>query len=99
MVYEEYLGSLELTAHDLERVILIGSFGGQLDVDAVIGLGMIPNVSSEKMRSIPNGAAMFLSDDGFALGEKLARESKQIDLDQNVDFHHIFIDALAFRAG
>jgi len=97
------MSNLEMEPNDLQRVILTGSFGGQLDVNAVIGLGMIPNVHPEKVQSIPNGAgmgaAMFLSDDGFDLGEKLARKSEQIDLDRDADFHHIFIDALAFKSG
>jgi uncharacterized 2Fe-2S/4Fe-4S cluster protein (DUF4445 family) len=95
--------NLGLVPADLKRVILTGSFGGQLDIEAVIGLGMIPDVSPAIVESIPNGAgmgaAMFLSDDGFTLGEKLAREARQIDLDRDIDFHHIFIDALAFEAG
>ena len=95
--------NLGLKTTDLKRVILTGSFGGQLDIEAVIGLGMIPDVSPEIVRSIPNGAgmgaAMFLSDEGFALGETLARTARQIDLDRDADFHQIFIDALAFKAG
>jgi len=97
------MNALNMAPKDLDRVILTGSFGGQLDAEAVIGLGMIPNVKPEKVHAIPNGAgmgaAMFLSDEGFALGKKLASKSQQVDLDQNADFHHIFIDALAFKAG
>jgi uncharacterized 2Fe-2S/4Fe-4S cluster protein (DUF4445 family) len=94
---------LNLYPTDLERVILTGSFGGQLDIDAVIGLGMIPEIDPDQVHSIPNGAgmgaAMFLSDSGFELGEKLAHQAQQIDLDQDANFHQIFIDALAFQAG
>jgi len=86
------MNNLGMVPEDLERVILTGSFGGQLDVEAVIGLGMIPAVPPERVLSIPNGAgigaAMFLLEEGFALGEKLAQKSEQIDLDQNADFHH-----------
>jgi uncharacterized 2Fe-2S/4Fe-4S cluster protein (DUF4445 family) len=35
------LGELDLKPADLERVILTGSFGGQIDVEAVLALGMI----------------------------------------------------------
>ncbi|HBX70307.1 MAG TPA: hypothetical protein DEH25_13250 [Chloroflexi bacterium] len=95
--------NLGLAPADLQRVILTGSFGGQLDIEAVIGLGMIPDVPPEKVQSIPNGAGMgaaiFLSEAGFALGEKLAREARQIDLDRDADFNRIFIEALAFKAG
>jgi uncharacterized 2Fe-2S/4Fe-4S cluster protein (DUF4445 family) len=95
------MNTLALTPADLKMVILTGSFGGQLDIEAVIGLGMIPNVPPALVESIPNGAGMgaaiFLSDEGFALGERLARMSEQIDLDQNSNFQRIFIDALAFE--
>ena len=95
------MNDLGLEADDLQRVILTGSFGGQLDVDAVITLGMIPDVNPERVQSIPNGAglgaAMFLSDKGFAIGEKLASEADQIDLDLDHEFQKFFIDALALR--
>ena len=92
---------LGLHSGDLHRVILTGSFGGQLDIEAVIALGMIPDVGLARVHAIPNGAgmgaAMFLSDEGFALGEKLARKAVQVDLDMNHEFQRIFIDSLAFK--
>jgi len=95
--------ALNMTPDALERVILTGSFGGQLVNESVIALGMIPQVPVEKVQGIPNGAglgaALFLSEEGFARGEKLAQSSRQIDLDQNADFQEIFVDALAFKAG
>lgn len=95
--------ALNMTPDALERVILTGSFGGQLVNESVIALGMVPQVSVEKVQGIPNGAglgaALFLSEEGFTRGEKLAQHSQQIDLDQNADFQEIFVDALAFKAG
>ena len=44
------------------------------------------------------GAAMFFSEQGFALGEKLARKTEQVDLDQNPDFQALFVEALALKA-
>ena len=44
-------------------------------------------------------AAMFLSDEGFALVENLVQKSKQIDLYRDPDIRHILIDALTFEAG
>jgi uncharacterized 2Fe-2S/4Fe-4S cluster protein (DUF4445 family) len=41
------------------------------------------------------GAAMFLSAEGFALGEKLAAETKQVDLDLDANFNMLYIEALA----
>ena len=96
------LESLNLKREDLQKVILTGSFGGQLDIESVIRLGMIPNFSPDIVATIPNGAgmgaALFLSDEGFARGERIAASTKQLDLDRDADFHSLFIDALKLVA-
>jgi uncharacterized 2Fe-2S/4Fe-4S cluster protein (DUF4445 family) len=93
------LDQLNLVPADLERVILTGSFGGQIDVDAVLGLGMIPPVRREVVETVANGAglgaAMFLSDEGFALGEKLAARAEQIDLDLDAGFNLRYIAGMS----
>ncbi|MBT3239447.1 MAG: DUF4445 domain-containing protein [Chloroflexi bacterium] len=98
---EILLRELKMDASELKRVILTGSFGGQLDIDSVIKLGMIPNVSPDIVENTPNGAgmgaAMFLNEVGFLLGEKLAEKAVQVDLDQSADFHREFVEALQFR--
>jgi uncharacterized 2Fe-2S/4Fe-4S cluster protein (DUF4445 family) len=43
------------------------------------------------------GAAMFLSDEGFALGESLAARSEQIDLDTDTNFIQHYIAAMALK--
>ena len=92
------MSQLRLTPEDLQRVILTGSFGGQVDIDAVIALGMIPSVPEHVVETIANGAgfgaAMFLTDDGFRFGEYLAERAEQIDLDQDPDFIKRYIDAM-----
>jgi len=97
---EILLRKLSLIPADLKRVILTGSFGGQLDVPATLALGMLPNISPECVENIPNGAgfgaAEFLSDHGFARGEHLAKVAEQIDLDQDAEFHEVFIESLQF---
>lgn len=84
-----------LAPGDLQRLILTGSFGGQLDIDAVLALGMLPPVRREVVETIANGAglgaAMFLSDEGFALGERLAAEAEQSDLDLDPDFNMRYV--------
>jgi uncharacterized 2Fe-2S/4Fe-4S cluster protein (DUF4445 family) len=94
------LAELDLKPSDLEAVILTGSFGSQVDVGTVIALGMLLDVPPDIIHSIPNGAgmgaAMFLSEEGFLWGEELAQKTRQIDLDQNANFHEIFINSLSF---
>jgi uncharacterized 2Fe-2S/4Fe-4S cluster protein (DUF4445 family) len=93
------LERLNLKPQDLARVILTGSFGGQIAVDTILALGMIPPVQPNVVNSIANGAglgaAMFLSEQGFALAEMLAAKAEQIDLDQDPDFNRRFVEALA----
>lgn len=96
---EILLAQLDLRAQDLERVILTGSFGGQIDVDAVLALGMIPPVRREVVETEANGAGLgaahFLDDEGFALGERLAEQAEQVDLDLDPDFNLRFVASMA----
>jgi uncharacterized 2Fe-2S/4Fe-4S cluster protein (DUF4445 family) len=93
------MDKLNLTPVDLQKVILTGSFGGQIDIEAAIAIGLIPAVDRGIVKAIANGAgfgaALFLSEKGFALSERLAERAEQIDLDANLDFQQQFVDALA----
>jgi uncharacterized 2Fe-2S/4Fe-4S cluster protein (DUF4445 family) len=95
---DSLLARLGLVPADLTRLILTGSFGGQIRVDTVLALGMIPPVRRENVVSIANGAglgaATFLSDDGFARAEALAARAEQIDLDQDPNFNMNFVHAM-----
>jgi uncharacterized 2Fe-2S/4Fe-4S cluster protein (DUF4445 family) len=92
---------LGLKPMDLNRFILTGSFGGQVDVEAVMGLGMIPPVRREIVENVANGAglgaAIFLTDEGFALGEALASRAEQIDLDLQPEFNSRYLDAMVLQ--
>lgn len=93
------MNKLNLLPQDLERVILTGSFGGQVDIDAVLALGMIPPVRREGVETVANGAgfgaAQFLFEEGFAHGEALAQRAEQVDLDLEPDFIERYVAAMA----
>ena len=95
------MGKLGLKPSDMQRVILTGSFGGQVDVESALGLGMLPPVRREAVEMIANGAglgaAMFLNDAGFQLGESLAAHSQQVDLDQDTNFLQHYVSAMALK--
>ena len=97
------LAQLGLQPAELERVILTGSFGGRIDVEAVLALGMIPPVRRDVVETEANGAglgaATFLCDEGFALGERLAERAEQIDLDLDPDFNVRFVASMALAPG
>jgi len=95
---ETLMDILDLKDSDLQKVILTGSFGGQIEISAAIELGMIPDVPPERVEAIANGAgfgaAMFLAEEGFALGEEIAHNAEQIDLDQDTGFINRYIAAM-----
>jgi len=86
---------LGLKTGDLEQVILTGSFGGEVDIDAILDLGLLPPVRKQVVETIANGAgfgaAMFLTKEGFANGEMLAKRASQVDLDQDANFYDYYI--------
>jgi uncharacterized 2Fe-2S/4Fe-4S cluster protein (DUF4445 family) len=93
------MNQLGLRPDDMKKVILTGSFGGQVDINAIIDIGMIPPVKPEVVETAANGAgfgaAIFLTDEGFALGEKLAAEAKQVDLDTDANFNMLYIEGMS----
>lgn len=95
---EILIDNLGLQASDLQRVILTGSFGSQMDIGAVLDLGVISPVAPGIIEPLANGAglgaALFLDDEEFARGERIAARTEQIDLDQDPDFNMRFIGAL-----
>jgi uncharacterized 2Fe-2S/4Fe-4S cluster protein (DUF4445 family) len=96
---EILLKQLGLVPTDLERVVLTGSFGGQVDIDSVLNIGMIPPVRPEVIETVANGAglgaALFLTEDGFALGERLAAHAEQVELDQDAEFNDLYVRSMS----
>jgi len=97
------MARLEVRPGDLQRVILTGSFGSQLNIEAVLGVGMIPPVNPDIIETCPNGAglgaALFLDEEEFARGERIAIEAEQVDLDLDADFNMRYIQAIEMRGG
>jgi uncharacterized 2Fe-2S/4Fe-4S cluster protein (DUF4445 family) len=95
---EILMARLGLAPEDLERMILTGSFGSQLNVEAVRNLGMIPPVDQETVETSANGAgfgaALFLDEEEFARGERIAAHAEQIDLDLDADFNKRYIEGM-----
>ncbi len=86
----------------MERFILTGSFGGQVDVEAAVDIGMLPEVPHEIVENIANGAgfgaAMFLTEQGFARGEAIAEHAVQVDLDLAPEFNTRYVQSMALSA-
>jgi uncharacterized 2Fe-2S/4Fe-4S cluster protein (DUF4445 family) len=95
---EVLMARLGLEPGDLQRMILTGSFGSQLNVEAVVGLGMIPPVDLDVVEPLANGAgfgaALFLDEEEFARGERIAAQAEQIDLDVDPDFIQRYVESM-----
>ena len=93
------LQRLDMTADDLKRVILTGSFGSQLNVDAALELGMIPPTAREVIETSANGAglgaALMLDDLEFARAERIAASAEQVELDLDPGFDRRFVRSMA----
>ena len=97
--FDTLMAQLGLQPADLQRMILTGSFGSQLDVAAILGLGMIPPVPLEAVETSANGAglgaALMLDDAEFARAERIAAAAEQVDLDMDPDFDRRYLQSLA----
>ncbi|HLF00669.1 MAG TPA: ASKHA domain-containing protein, partial [Anaerolineales bacterium] len=96
------LERLRVKPQDLHRVILTGAFGSQLNIEAVLGVGLIPpDVDRSRIELIPNGAglgaAMFLRDEGFKVGEELATRAAHIELDLEPEFNMRFVESMGLE--
>ena len=97
------MARLDLRPQDMERVILTGSFGGQIDIEAARAIGLIPPVAREVVENIPNGAgfgaASFLSDDGYERAIRIAEKAEQIDLDADPEFIERYVQGMYLGEG
>lgn len=100
---EILMARLGLQPGDLARMILTGSFGSQLNVEAVVSLGMIPPVPVSVVEPLANGAgfgaALFLDQEEFARGERIAAQAEQIDLDLDAEFNQRYVEAMDLAQG
>jgi uncharacterized 2Fe-2S/4Fe-4S cluster protein (DUF4445 family) len=93
------LDQLGLQPADLRRVILTGSFGSQLNMEAIARVGMIPPVAPAVIEVSANGAglgaALMLDDAEFARAERVAAAAVQVDLDLDPGFDRRYVSSLA----
>jgi uncharacterized 2Fe-2S/4Fe-4S cluster protein (DUF4445 family) len=100
---EILMAQIGLVPGDLTRLILTGSFGSQLNVEAVVNLGMIPSVALDVVEPSANGAgfgaALMLDEEEFARGERIAATARQIDLDLDAAFNRRYIESMDLPGG
>jgi uncharacterized 2Fe-2S/4Fe-4S cluster protein (DUF4445 family) len=95
------LREVNLNMEDIVQVYLAGAFGNYIQVESILGIGLIPKISAQRIKAIGNGAGIgcikaLLSDPEKARAEQLARNTIHIELATRADFQNEFIQSLNF---
>ncbi len=86
---------------DLNEILLAGAFGNYIDRENAMWVGLIPDVSPEKVRFVGNAASAGAQMAAVSLqarekAEEIAREARHVELSIRADFQEEFIEAMFF---
>jgi uncharacterized 2Fe-2S/4Fe-4S cluster protein (DUF4445 family) len=86
-------------ARDLDRLMIAGAFGNQIDYDNAKMIGLIPDIPNRKIEFIGNAAvagakAALLSTEIRDKAELISRKVRYLELTIDPDFRKEFMDAL-----
>lgn len=98
---EVLLAECLVQAHQLNGLILCGTFAGKLDVHDVLRIGLVPPVDPSIIHCMGNAAAegaamMACSYKAFKKAGQLARQTRYVGLSGNPDFKGLFEDNVCF---
>jgi len=98
---ESLLTKLDLTANDVHRVEIAGSFGYHLNEKSLLNIGLLPNEFAGKVQFVGNtaqsgGVAFLLNTDFREKLKQVAAEVHKIELANNEGFQKLFVDSLGF---
>lgn len=84
---------------DLERVIIAGTFGNNIDIENAITIGLLPDLPRDRFIFIGNGSLLgarliSFSSDLLSDSEKIASMMTNIELSENAEFMSNYMAAL-----
>jgi uncharacterized 2Fe-2S/4Fe-4S cluster protein (DUF4445 family) len=87
---------------DIEELLLAGAFGNYIRRESAVGIGLIPALRADRIRSIGNGAGVgarlvLCSTEERRRAEEIARRVQHVDLSARKDFYDRFADAMMLR--
>ncbi len=93
------MNKLGITDRDIDRVLLAGAFGNYIRPSSAIRIGLLPEVSLDRIQSVGNAAAtgaeiLLISAECRERAAKLARRIQYIEIAHEKDFSDIFADAM-----
>jgi len=96
------LDLVQLSPHALERLLLAGAFGNYIRRESAMAIGLVPDISPERIASIGNaaglGARLILSSVPLRRrAEDVSRRVQHIELSEQEGFYDRFAEAMALR--
>ena len=98
---EFLLKSAKISADDVDRVLIAGSFGYHLRVKSLIQLGLLPEEFSNKIQMVGNtsksgGQAFLLNKSYRNVMKEIVKRVDVIELADYQDFDRVFVNCLGF---
>lgn len=95
------LSEASISLNDLEAIYIAGAFGNYIRKESAIGIGLIPNIESEKVRFIGNAALVgsimcLVSSASRTEIDSIAKRAKFMEFGGRADFQMIFAEAMLF---
>jgi uncharacterized 2Fe-2S/4Fe-4S cluster protein (DUF4445 family) len=93
------LDELQLSAEDLDEVIVAGAFGTYLDVGSAVRIGLFPDLARDRFRQVGNAAGMgakraLLSQAERDRAERLAHQVEYVELTTDPRFAIQFAESM-----
>ncbi|AFM28077.1 ASKHA domain-containing protein [Desulfomonile tiedjei] len=95
------LSEAGLNKDDVDKIIIAGAFGSNINVESAVFLGLLPNVPLERFQNVGNAAGtgarlMLLSTRERQVAEKIAKTVGYLELAAHPKFSQTFAKALEF---
>lgn len=92
---------LSIQDGDLDEILLAGAFGNYIRKESAMGMGLLPPVPLERIRSVGNAARVgarlcLISQAKLEEAARLARKIEYVELSGRSDFQEAFMEAMLF---
>jgi uncharacterized 2Fe-2S/4Fe-4S cluster protein (DUF4445 family) len=98
MILQKILG---IKDEDIDELLLAGAFGNYIRKESAMQMGLLPQVSLDKVRSVGNAARVgarlcLISQTKLEEASRLAKAMGYVELSGRPDFQEAFMDAMLF---
>jgi len=96
------LDKARIRPEEIERIFLAGSFGNIIDAGNALKIGIIPDISLDRVHNIGNAAGrgaekLLLSEEMRRKANQLSKKIQYIELSSYKGFQELFMDSLIFN--